>query len=95
MTKISYQGAPRKAVMSQPTDSFEFAFTRADEAGVIHLTCDAVKDLYIAVLSEDEIRPAIERGLKKVMGARGVKKVKVETDASLTGPLITSIAHRA
>jgi hypothetical protein len=34
MSKISYQGSPRKAVMSQPTDSFEFAFTRADEAGV-------------------------------------------------------------
>ena len=45
MSKISYQCSPRKAVMSQPTDSFEFAFTRADEAGVIHLTCDAVQDL--------------------------------------------------
>jgi hypothetical protein len=95
MSKISYQGSPRKAVMSQPTDSFEFAFTREDEAGIIHLTCDAVADLYIAVMSEDEIRPAIERGLKKVMGARGYKKVSVKTDGSLAGPLITSIAHRA
>ena len=78
MSKISYQGSPRKAVVSQPTDSFEFAFTRADEAGVIHLTCDAVQDLYIAVLSEDEIRPAIERGLKKVMGARGYKRASLD-----------------
>lgn len=95
MTKISYQGGIRKAVMSQPTDSFEFAFTRADEVGVIHLTCDEVKNLYIAVLSEDEIRPAIERGLKKVMQSRGYKEVMVSTNGSLAGPVINSIAQPA
>lgn len=81
--------------MSKQTDSCKFAFTRADEAGIIHLTCDAERDLYIAVLSEDEIRPAIERGLKKIMGARGFKRVNVETDASLKGPLINSVARYA
>lgn len=95
MTKISYQGASRKAVMSKPTDSFEFEFTRADEAGIIHLTCDAVKDLYIAVKAEDEICPAIERGVTKVMQARGYKDVSVKTSKSLKGPLITSVAQPA
>lgn len=95
MTKISFKGASRKAVMSQPTDSFEFEFIRADEAGIIHLTCDAVKDLYIAVKAEDEIRPAIERGLQKVMQARGYKDVSIKTGKSLKGPLITSVAQPA
>ena len=95
MAKISHQGASRKAVMSKPTDSFEFEFTRADEAGIIHITCDEVKNLYIAVKAEAEIVPAIERGLKKVMSARGYKKITVRTSKSLKGPLITSIAQPA
>ena len=44
MSKISYQGSPRKAVMSQPTDSFEFAFTRADEALSFGLANQVVDD---------------------------------------------------
>lgn len=79
----------------QTSDAQQFDLRREDKNGVISLVCDQIDAFYIAVLSEDEIRPAIERGLTKVMQGRGVKRVRVETDDSLAGPVITSIAHPA
>lgn len=76
-------------------DAQQFDLRREDKNGVISLVCDGIDEFYIAVLSEDEIVPAIERGVKKIMLSRGFKHVRVETAESLTGPVITSIAHPA
>lgn len=77
------------------SDRQHFDLRRQDKNGVISLVCDQLDDFYIAVLSEDDIRPAIERGLKKVMQNRGFAQVRVETHGSLAGPIIKSIAHPA
>ena len=73
--------------------SEQFTLRREDKHGVISLVCDGIDEFYIAVLSEDEIVPAIERGLIKVMGSRGHKHVQVTTNGPLDGPVITSIAQ--
>lgn len=76
-------------------ESEQFTLRREDKNGIISLVCDQIDEFYIAVLSEDEIRPAIERGVKKIMLSRGFERVRVETADSLVGPVITSIAHPA
>lgn len=89
MTKISHGNVMAFDI----SDRHEFALRREDSNGIISLVCDDIEGFFVAVKSEDEICPAIERGLKKVMGSRGYKNVTVSTDGSLDGPLITSFAQ--
>ncbi len=92
MTKSSFI-SHGKAMAFDISDRHEFALRRQDKDGIISLVCDDIDGFFVAVKSEDEIRPAIERGLKKVMGSRGYKNVTVSTDGSLAGPLITSFSQ--
>jgi hypothetical protein len=67
---------------------------RKDESGVIFLTCDRIPEFFVAVTSEDEIRPALDRNLKVAFGSKG-QKTEVFTNGSLSGPTIETVVRIA
>lgn len=72
--------------------SVPVTLTRETEAGVIFMTCDDLPELFLAVTSDDEIRPAIDRGLKNAFCADG-REVSVYTNGSISGPKIGAMVR--
>lgn len=64
---------------------------RADDTGMIFLTCADIPDLFVAVKNEAEIRAALERVLKVAFDGNG--KPQVYTNGSIAGPSISTIVR--
>lgn len=76
--------------LGESTLCFDFPIRRADEDGLILLSCDKVPDMFAAVLSEADIRPSIETCLKNALGEDG-RRVQVFTNGKLDGPVIGTV----
>jgi hypothetical protein len=65
---------------------------RESDAGVIFMTCADLPELFLAVLSDAEIRSAIDRGLTNAFSKQG-RKVSVYTNGSIAGPQIQTMVR--
>ncbi|MDI1262380.1 MAG: hypothetical protein PS018_03865 [bacterium] len=72
--------------------SVPITLDRDSEAGVIFMTCADLPELFLAVTSDDEIRSAIDRGLKGAFCAEG-REVYVYTNGSIAGPKIGAMVR--
>lgn len=72
--------------------SVPITLLRENEAGVIFMTCEDLPELFLAVTSDDEIRGAIDRGLKNAFFAEG-RRVSVYTNGSINGPAIDAMVR--
>ncbi|MCW5692211.1 MAG: hypothetical protein KIT48_07590 [Pseudolabrys sp.] len=72
--------------------SVPITLIRENEAGVIFMTCDELPELFLAVTSDDEIRPAIDRGLRNAFCKEG-REVSVYTNGSISGPQIGAMVR--
>lgn len=65
----------------------ELFLNREDEAGLVFLSCKELPDLFIAAKDQDDLRRAIDRGLKNAFGP-GNDRVQVYTNGKIDGPAI-------
>ena len=65
---------------------------REDEAGIAFLGCDEMPELFIAVKSDDEIRNAIDCGLKGAFSKDG-RQVQVFTNGKIAEPSISVVVR--
>jgi hypothetical protein len=72
--------------------SVPITLDRENEAGVIFMTCEALPELFLAVTSDDEIRAAIDRGLRNAFCKEG-HKTSVYTNGSIAGPKIAAMVR--
>lgn len=91
MTNISHFSGG--AMPTEAPKTMKFTIRRENKGRLICLTCDAVDDFYVAVLSEADLRRALERNLGHVMREKGYPNVKIVTDDNLDGPSFSSAAY--
>jgi hypothetical protein len=72
------------------TQCYDFPISREDAEGLIMLSCDKIPEMFAAVTSEDQIRPAIDTCLKNALGRDGVK-VQIFTNGRLNVPVIATV----
>jgi hypothetical protein len=65
---------------------------RENEAGVIFLTCADLPELFLAVMTDGEIRAAIDCGLQSAFAKEG-HEVSVYTNGSIDGPQIGTMVR--
>jgi hypothetical protein len=65
---------------------------RENEAGIIFMTSEELPELFLAVKSDEDVRPAIDRGLKNAFCRDGYE-VFVYTNGSITGPTIATMVR--
>ena len=63
---------------------------RESEGGIIFISCDDMPELFIAVRSDEEIRNALDCGLKGAFSRDG-RRVQVFTNGKITEPLIDAV----
>ena len=69
---------------------YDFPIVREDAAGLIMLSCEKIPEMFAAVTSEDQIRPAIDTCLKNALSREGVK-IQVFTNGRLDLPVIAAV----
>ncbi len=72
--------------------SFPVTLRREDECGLIFIDCEHIRELFLTVKSDEEVRQAIDRGLKNAFSESG-KRVQVYTNGSISGPTIDAFVH--
>jgi hypothetical protein len=72
--------------------SVPITLIRESEAGVTFVTCEELPELFLAVTSDDEIRSAIDRGLRNAFCKDG-RDVSVYTNGSISGPRIGAMVR--
>lgn len=68
----------------------EFDLCREDEVGMIFISCESIPHLFIAVDSENNVRPAIDQGLRNAFEGQGVS-AQVFTNGSISAPTIHTV----
>lgn len=76
--------------LGSSTECYEFPIRREDQEGLVLLSCEKIPDMFAAVMSEDDIRTAIDTCLKNAL-ARSGERVQVFTNGKLDGPIISTI----
>ena len=76
--------------LGSSTVCYDFPISREDAAGLIMLSCEKIPEMFAAVTSEDQIRPAIDTCLKNALSGDGVK-IQVFTNGRLDVPVIATV----
>lgn len=72
--------------------SVPLTLDRENEAGIIFMTCALLPELFLAVKTDDEIRAAIDSGLRNAFSKEG-HEVSVYTNGSISGPKIGTMVR--
>jgi hypothetical protein len=76
--------------LGESSTCYDFPIQREDVEGIIMLSCDKIPEMFAAVMTEEEIRPAIDTCLKNALGRDGVK-IQVFTNGRLDVPVIAAV----
>jgi hypothetical protein len=72
----------------------KYTLSVEEKGGVIFASSKDFEDLFIAVLSRDELRPAIDCCLQNVFAETG-QTVKVYLNCEFTGPTVDAVVELA
>lgn len=76
----------------QDSTFYHVKLRRVDEAGLIFLTCDDLPEFFVSLLSESDVRTAIDETLKTAF-ADICEGAQVYTNGKIDGPSIDTLVR--